>query len=243
MWTRIAWVSAASILLFHAGEAYGQARLYGGVKGWYASWDLHIDRLEGVEQTDYSAAFLAGPYATLRLGRFMLSTSFVTTAKHFQAEARNPGIYHVGFNANRLLLRTDVNVQTAWNLSPEFSLFAAVKYLRYVLRDATVFINGTQVRTEDVFTGTGLGGGALVSVPLPDRSPWYVFLSVGAVYNSFNVVIVADKDKELLYFLESGMGFLVPGSNLAFTVGIRGEHGEGTKSIIGPMAAVFYRFF
>jgi len=235
-WTFAALLCALSLI--NTDRAVSQTRLYGGVKGWYATWDLRIDRLEGVEQTDYSAALMAGPYVTLRLGDFTLSGSLSATVKHFEAQSRNPGFYYVGFNGNRILQRTDINFVAAYSISPEVGLFGTVKVLRYELKDATTYINGTTEREETVITATGFGGGAQVTVPFRDRSPFYAFTSIGAVANTFS----AEEDDELLYFLESGMGLLVPGSGLALTLGIRGENGSNLKTTIGPMMTVFYRF-
>lgn len=226
-----------------AGPASAQTRLYAGAKSWYANWDLKIDRIEGATQTDYSAAFMTGPYLTLRIGKVATTVSYSTSLLHFTAETRNPGLNQVGFNMNRELKRDDINVILQYYLSSDVAVFANAKFLTYLMRDATVFINQERVRLDEKFTSSGFGGGIQTSVQFRDDRSFYSYLSVGAVYNSFNVVIVDTKKSELMYFLDTGVGYLVPETRLGLVLGLRGEHGGETKTIIGPVLGLFLQPF
>jgi hypothetical protein len=45
---------------------------------------------------------------------------------------------------------------------------------------------------------------------------------------------------EIVYFLDAGLGYRVPSTDLGFSVGLRVENGKTTKTILGPTASVFY---
>ena len=232
-----------ALLVLAAVPAAAPTRLYAGGKSWYAAWGLTIDGIEGATQTDYSAAFMTGPYLTLRIGKVATTVSYSTSLLHFAAETRNPGFNQVGFNMNRELKRDDINVILQYYLSSDVAVFANAKFLTYLMRDATVFINQERVRLDEKFTSSGFGGGLQTSVQFRDDRSFYSYLSVGAVYNTFNVVIVDTKKAELMYFLDTGVGYLVPDTHLGIVLGLRGEHGGETKTIIGPVLGLFLQPF
>src|SRR5512143_73816 len=100
---------AAALLPLSTLTSPAQVHVFAGLKSWYATWDVQIQADPGTIQSEYSPAFMAGPYVSLRLEKFTLTGSYSSTMKHFGAETRNAGLYAIGFNANRVLTREDIN--------------------------------------------------------------------------------------------------------------------------------------
>jgi hypothetical protein len=247
--------------------ASAQWRVTAGVKAWAPTWNLTIARESGVEQSDYSPALMTGPYVMLRYSDVSLTGYYTASLRHFEATAVNPGSYTMGFAGTRLVSRQDVNLLLQYAVTPEFSLFGTAKFLTYELHDALSYINGMQGKFRQTFRGTGFGGGVNIGMPFSGRSRFYAFLSAGALANAYRSddavatliyggqsveVPVAnggagngagsDTGSELLYFLDAGVGYLIPGSNAGISAGLRVENGKSTKTILGPTLSLFYSF-
>ncbi len=257
--TNICFVIFYSILflIFTPWYGYTQVRVTAGAKGWYASWNLPIEKLPGTDQSDFSSAILTGPYLSFRISQFAATFSYSTSVKTFDATASNPGIYFYGFNGNRKLNREDINVFVNYSLIPEISVFANLKLLTYKVEDALTYINNSQRQDHTKISGTGIGLGIQVATSFGGGSPLYTFFSTGIVSNSFQVKeytikineqIIPDVSydsppgSELLYFFDGGLGYRFLPSNLGAALGLRVENGKDTKTIIGPTANLFYTF-
>jgi hypothetical protein len=236
--------------------AGAQWRVTGGVKTWYAAWELKIDRNPGVEQSYYSPALMFGPYVTVRYETFSVTGYYTSSVSGFEASAKNPGYYSIGFNGNRIVNRQDINILAQLALTQELSVFGSVKLLKYSLLDAITYINGWTGRLEQNFNGTGIGAGVHIGVPFSGKSPYYSFISTGTVYNSYKLedplfrlsngtqtaeerTKGGDAGSEFVYFLDAGIGARL-GAGFGGTLGIRVENGQTTKTIIGPTFNLFY---
>ena len=220
-----------------------QTRVSFGAKVWYATWNLDISLVPtGTISSDYSAAVLAGPYISVRSGKISGTLSYSTTSKTFDADLKNDGKYYVGFNMNRVLSRDDINAFLNYSVMPEISLFLNVKYLKYKILDAYTYINKSEFRFTQSVDVIGVGGGVQISVPFTGGSPFYSFLSTGAVANSFKDPTSGETGTELLYFVDSGLGYRFLPSNFGIAVGLRVENGKDTKAIVGPTGNIYYTF-
>lgn len=253
--------SFALLLLILAAAAAprldAQLRVTGGVKGWAPTWNLTYDLAEGVTQSDYSAAIVLGPYLSIRYKNVSVTGYYTASLRHFEATAENPGRSSFGFNGNRAVSRQDINLLLNYHITSEFALFGTVKLLRYETNDALSYINGMFVRMHQTFASTGFGGGVHIGMPFSGNSPFYSFLSAGVLANNLKPEDVQWKYtygalqwqestdgggtvSELVYFLDAGLGYRVPATDLGFSAGLRVENGRSTKTILGPTASVFY---
>jgi hypothetical protein len=219
-----------------------------GAKAWYANWNIQIDKSEGVDQSDYSAALLTGPYLSIRYDKFIITGSYQKSVVTFDATAHNPGLFFIGFNANRTLNREDINVFLNYVVAPEVSFFFNYKQLTYSLYDAITYINTNKETSKVKFAGTGLGLGMQITVPFSGGSPLYSFMSTGAISNTLKQTEGVPEGEtpssatELMYFLDAGLGYRFLPTNFGGALGIRVENGKTTKTIIGPTANFFYTF-
>jgi hypothetical protein len=244
------------LLLLGGSVSFAQVRFTAGVKSWYATWNIPIPAEPGVEQASYGPAFMMGPYANLRYRQFSITAMYSTSLAHFTTDARNPGVFILGFNGNRVVSRSDINVFLNYSISPEVTLFANVKRLDYTQNEAISYITGLRGRTNQKFNGTGYGLGAQVTVPFTGNSPLYSFVSVGAVANSYEskeatvtfeglgtyTVPQEFTGDEILYFIDAGVGMRFTPGGFGAALGIRAENAKDTRAIFGPTFNLFYTF-
>lgn len=227
-------------------ETSAQVRATIGAKAWYATWSLPIQKLEGTEQSEFSSAFMAGPYFSVRVQMFSASVTYSKTLKTFDATSKNPGFIEYGFSGNRAVSREDINVFLSYNVAPEVAIFGNLKLLKYDVKDAMTFMTGANARYQISLKGTGFGLGAQITVPFSGGSPLYSYINTGAVLNSFKStetgVTSEDSGSELVYFLDGGLGMRFLPSMFGAAIGLRVESGKDTKTIIGPTMNMFYTF-
>lgn len=245
-----------SLFLVCFVQSQAQFRVTAGVKGWYATWNIPIDAEQGVEQSSYSPAFMAGPYLSIRIRDFSVTGTYSTSVAHFETTAKNPGVYVLGFNGTRIVSRQDINLFLNYSISPEVTLFFNYKRLDYTMNEALAYITGLQARTKQKFEGTGYGLGLQITVPFSGGSPLYSFMSMGAVANSFvskdaiitfvgygtQTIPQEDEGSEVLFFLDAGLGMRFLPSAFGGSLGIRVENAQDTKTIFGPVVNLFYTF-
>ena len=251
----------ASLLIVFTVQSQGQVRVTAGVKGWYATWNIPIATDLGAEQSSYSPALLFGPYISFRFQQLSLTAMYSGSVAHFEAEAKNPGVYVLGYNGNRIVSRKDINFFANYSVTPELTFFANLKLLTYTSNDALTYIVSFKSRVNQKFDGTGFGLGAQITVPFSGGSPFYTFMSTGLVSNSYksdnsnttyldmmNMVLEEHveaenfSESEMLYFLDAGIGMRFLPSSLGGAIGIRVENASYTKTIIGPTINLFYTF-
>jgi hypothetical protein len=196
----------------------------------------------GTIQSDYSPAFMAGPYVSLRVEKFTLTGSYSATMKHFDATTRNPGLYAIGFNANRVLTREDINIFVNYNIIPEISLFVNAKFLKYRAKDAYTDIGRNNFTDEQNVSSTGYGFGTQITTPFSGSIPLYSYLSIGAVWNNYTNKERSYTGTERVYIVDGGLGYRFLPTNIGATLGLRVEDAKEDKTIIGPTASVFVWF-
>ncbi len=236
----LAVIAALALLPLFAGRA--QVHVFAGLKSWYASWDVQIQADPGTIQSDYSPAFMAGPYVSLRLENFTLTGSYSATMKHFDAETRNAGLYAIGFNANRVLTREDINVFLNYNILPEISLFLNAKFLKYRAKDAFTDIGRNNFTDEQNVSSTGYGFGAQITTPFGGSIPFYSYISISTVWNNYTNKERNYSGTERVSIVDGGLGYRILSANIGATLGLRVEDAKEDKTIIGPTASVFAWF-
>jgi hypothetical protein len=248
--------SLLALALLASVPAIAQLRVTAGAKAWYAAWNIPIPYEQGVEQSAFDPAFMLGPYLSLRYGHVSLTGMYSTSLLHFEATAKNPGSWVMGFNGVRRVSRQDINLFLNYAISNEFTAFLNYKRLDYTFNDAMTYITGMQARSTQKFAGTGFGAGVQVTVPFGGGSPLYSFMSLGAVANSYKsdeatVTIVGYqpvtqkvdyKGDELLYFVDAGVGMRFMQTPFGGALGIRVENAKDTRAIFGPTMNLFYTF-
>jgi len=237
---------------------HAQVRMTGGVKGWYATWNIPITQDLGVSLTDYSASFMAGPYLSIRAGAFAITGQYSNSITTFDMTTKSNGLFITAYDGNRKLSRQDVNLFVNYSIAPEVSVFANLKLLSYRQREAITSIYEVNITSDQKYSGTGFGAGLQVTIPFSGASPMYSFISSGAVLNNFTTEpavftrngaplsletgTTSETESELLYFLDAGLGYRFLPSNLGGALGIRVENGKDTKTAIGPTMNLYYTF-
>ncbi len=231
-----------SILFIKSFKSQAQVRVTVGAKTWYTTWNIPIEHVEGEFQSNFSWAVLVGPYINIRFGKFGTTLSYSNTVKAFYSTSRNPGYIYYGLNQNWDVSREDINLFFNYTIISELTMFANMKLMKYHSYSKGTYIDSSQWKFEEHFTVTGFGGGVQIAVPFSGDSPFYTFSSIGVVYNSSKSNMRSGETTELLFILDSGVGYRIMPTSFGVTFGIRVEGGAQTDVIIGPVANIFYTF-
>ena len=229
-----------ALLLIVSPGLRSQTRVTVGMKSWYAKWNIPFEQVEGGGQSEYSFAFLAGPFLQLRIGNLSGTLMFMRTTIPYQATMNNPGLFDYGYNANVNTTRQDFNLYLNYSVIPELTIFLNGKMMLYKTMMRWRWIDGNKGSSDELLTVAGIGSGVQISIPFSGGSNFYSFISTGGLYN----VKISDKNvptlTELLYFLDSGIGYRFAPSAFGVSFGIRAEAGYYTDVIMGPAANLFY---